>query len=282
MKGRCDGNLLYQFKISEGLVNGLYTIKWDEAKLCRAGWVIRLEESGSCLVFWQTTCERARIAPSRCGSGVPAQLPSWSWLQPSLTAYLCWIKSENYSLSAYAYGLWIQAAETFSPLYSTVLHMSLFTIHFVSLTSSLYYLWPLVQSFVLKSFTFGIFLIDSEMLPAHWPRPLPRLDTLATLFGDEIFHNSLSCQVPSVSSEELAFPRLIRCELFRLRCHGHSLFLSSYLCRIKRKENSCSACGHPLRGLTHLLDCPASEPLRHAIFDTTSIFDLWSRPWGVA
>jgi len=62
--------------------------------------------------------------------------------------------------------------------------------------------------------------------------------------------------------------------------------LSSYLCRIKWKENSsCSACGHPLQDLTHLLlDCPASEPLRRAIFGTTySIFDLLlSRPWGVA
>jgi len=64
--------------------------------------------------------------------------------------------------------------------------------------------------------------------------------------------------------EELALPRLIRCEFSRLRCHGHSLLLSSYLCRIKRKENSsCSTCGHPLQDLTHLLlDCPASEPLR--------------------
>jgi len=36
--------------------------------------------------------------------------------------------------------------------------------------------------------------------------------------------------------------------------------------------------------LTHLLpDCPASEPLRRAIFGTTSsIFDIWSKPWGVA
>jgi len=32
-----------------------------------------------------------------------------------------------------------------------------------------------------------------------------------------------------------------------------------------------------------LLDCPASKPLWRAIFGTTSsIFDLWSRPWGVA
>jgi len=65
-----------------------------------------------------------------------------------------------------------------------------------------------------------------------------------------------------------------RCELSRLRCHGHSLLLPSYLCRIKRKENSsCSACGHPLQDLIHLLlDCPASEPLRRAIFGTTSPF----------
>jgi len=57
------------------------------------------------------------------------------------------------------------------------------------------------------------------------------------------------------------------------------------LCRIKRKENSsCSACRHPLQELTHLLlNCPASEPLRCVIFGTTSsIFDLWSRRWGVA
>jgi len=80
-------------------------------------------------------------------------------------------------------------------------------------------------------------------------------------------HNSLSCQIPSVSSEKLAFPHLILYELSRLRCHGHSLLFSSYLYRIKRKENSL------------LLDCPASEPLRRAIFGTTSsIFDLWKQP----
>ena len=55
-----------------------------------------------------------------------------------------------------------------------------------------------------------------------------------------------------------------------------------YLHRISRKENSdCSACGHPLQDLNHLLDCPASEPLRKSIFGS-SILDLWSRPRGVA
>jgi len=125
------------------------------------------------------------------------------------------------------------------------------------------------------------------MFSAHWFRPLQRLDTLATLCGwrRNLSHNSLSCQMLSVSSKELALPRLIRYELSRLRCHGHSLLLSSYLCRIRRKENSsCSACEHLLQDMTHLLhDCHASQPLRRAIFGTTSsIFDLWSRPWGVA
>ena len=57
----------------------------------------------------------------------------------------------------------------------------------------------------------------------------------------------------------------------RLRCHGHSLLLSSYLYRISRKENSaCSACGHSLQDLNHLLlDCPATEPLRKSIFGSS-------------
>jgi len=107
------------------------------------------------------------------------------------------------------------------------------------------------------------------------------IHTRYSLWRRNLPHNSLPCQIHSVSSKELALLRLIRCELSRLRCHGHSLLLSSYICRIKRKENSsCIACGHPLKDMIHLfLDCPVSEPLRRAIFGTTSsIFDLWSRP----
>ena len=98
-----------------------------------------------------------------------------------------------------------------------------------------------------------------------------------------ISHSHLNFQVPEVSSEELLLSCPIRCELSRLRCHGHSLLLSSYLHRISRRENSaCSACGHPLQNLNHLfLDCPASEPLCKSIFGSSlSILDLWSRPWG--
>jgi len=65
--------------------------------------------------------------------------------------------------------------------------------------------------------------------------------------------------------------------MFQLCCHGHSLLLSSYLCRIKRKNSSCSTCGHPLQDLPHLLDCPASEPLWHTIFDT---YFFYFRPLG--
>jgi len=60
--------------------------------------------------------------------------------------------------------------------------------------------------------------------------------------GDEIFLTILFCQIPSVSSEKLNFFYLACCEVFRLRCHGHNYLLFSYLCKIKRKNSSCSAC----------------------------------------
>jgi len=77
---------------------------------------------------------------------------------------------------------------------------------------------------------------------------------------------------------------LVRCELSGLLCY--SFLLSSYLCTTfscpltyagwnERRTPSAGS-------LTHiLLDCPTSEPLRRAIFGTTSsIFDIWSRSWG--
>ena len=100
-----------------------------------------------------------------------------------------------------------------------------------------------------------------------------------------ISHSHLNFQVLEVSLEELLLSCPIRCELSRLRCHGHSLLLSLCLHRISRKEKSaCSACGHPLQDVNHLLlDCPASESLRTSIFGSSlSVLDLWSRPWGVA
>ena len=80
-------------------------------------------------------------------------------------------------------------------------------------------------------------------------------------------------------------PRHARCGLSRLRCNGHSLFLSSYRTRIGRTENpSSSACGHPFRDTSNLiLYCPAMNSLHCSLFgDSLSLYDLWSRPWGVA
>ena len=92
-------------------------------------------------------------------------------------------------------------------------------------------------------------------------------------------------QVPSISTEELVLPRHARCVLSRFRCNGHSLLLGSYLSRIGRIENpSCSACGHSSQDISHLiLHCPATDSLRRSLFgDSLSLYDLWSRPWGVA
>ena len=92
-------------------------------------------------------------------------------------------------------------------------------------------------------------------------------------------------QVPSISTEELVLPRHACCVLSRLRCTGHSPLLGSYLSRIGRIENpSCSACGHSSQDISHfILHCPATDSLRRSLFgDSLSLYDLWSRPWGVA
>ena len=76
-------------------------------------------------------------------------------------------------------------------------------------------------------------------------------------------------QVSSISTEELVLPR-------------HARYVLS---RIGRIENSsCSACGHSSQDTSHLiLHCPATDFLRRSLFgDSLSLYDLWSRPWGVA
>ena len=91
-------------------------------------------------------------------------------------------------------------------------------------------------------------------------------------------------QVPSIFTEELVLPRHARCVLSRLRCNGHSLLLGSYLSRIGRIGNpSCSACGHSSQDTSHLvLYCPAAGSLPCLLFGVSlSLYDLWSKPWGV-
>ena len=92
-------------------------------------------------------------------------------------------------------------------------------------------------------------------------------------------------QVPSISTVELVLPRHICCALSRFCCNGHSLLLGSYLLRIGRIENpSFSACGHSSQDTSHLiLHCPAADSLCCSLFgDSPSLYNLWSRPWGVA
>ena len=92
-------------------------------------------------------------------------------------------------------------------------------------------------------------------------------------------------QVSSISTEELVLPCNACCVFSRLRCNGHSLLLSSYLFRIGRIENPfCSASGHSSQDTSHLiLHCPATDSLHRSLFgDSLSLYDLWSRPWGVA
>ena len=92
-------------------------------------------------------------------------------------------------------------------------------------------------------------------------------------------------QFPSISTEEFMLPCHTRCVLSCLHCNRHSLLLGSYLSRIGRIENhSCSACGHSSQDTSHLiLHCPATDSLHRSLFgNSLSLYDLWSRPWGVA
>ena len=90
------------------------------------------------------------------------------------------------------------------------------------------------------------------------------------------------------AADELArrgAPCHAHCVLSRLRCNEHILLLGSYLSRIGRIENfSCSACGHSSLDTSYpILHCPARDSLRRSLFgDSLFLYDLWSRPWGVA
>ena len=168
------------------------------------------------------------------------------------------------------------------------------------LPESLWYVWSLASSL---SNNTGL---SFQWVPGHAGLPRNEKADLLAKTGASLPTDAIPSPFPPVSAKvrycqyrnwrrhishspaelwRLLLFRTIRSELSRFRCHGHSLLLSSYLHRISRKENSdCSACGHPLQDLNHLLlDCRASEPLCQSIFGSSlSILDLWSRPWGVA
>ena len=109
-----------------------------------------------------------------------------------------------------------------------------------------------------------------------------------SLFSDwrcAVSSKFIDTQVLSISTEKFVLPRHACCIFSRLCCNGHSLLPSSYLSRIGRIENSlCSAYGHSPQGIYHLiLHCPSTDSLRRSLFgDSLSLYDLWSRPSGVA
>ena len=92
-------------------------------------------------------------------------------------------------------------------------------------------------------------------------------------------------QVSSISTKKLVLRCHTYCVLSCLCCNGHSLLFSSYLSRIDGIENpSSSTCGHLSQDTSHLiLHCPATDSICRSLFgDSLSLYDLWSRPWGVA
>ena len=97
--------------------------------------------------------------------------------------------------------------------------------------------------------------------------------------------SKFNTQVPLISTEELVLPHHACCVLSRLCCNKHSLLLSSYYSRIGRIETpSCSTCGHSSQGISHLiLHRPPRDSLHRSLFgNSLSLYNLWSRPWGVA
>ena len=160
-----------------------------------------------------------------------------------------------------------------------------------SLSCSIKLQWVPRHSFLLENDAADELARRGALLaPSAIPYSLsPRISRIhSSLFSDwrrTISSKFFETQVSSNSTVELVLPRHARGVLSRLRCNGHSLHLGSYLSRIGRIENPfCSACGHSSEDTSHLiLHCPSTDSLRRSLFgDSLPLYDLWSRPWGVA
>ena len=68
------------------------------------------------------------------------------------------------------------------------------------------------------------------------PQLVPKSVIANTAIGDVTSHTPIWTSKSPKSLWRLLLSRSIRSELSRLRCHGHSLLLSSYLHRISRKR----------------------------------------------
>ena len=97
--------------------------------------------------------------------------------------------------------------------------------------------------------------------------------------------SSLAHRFPRFPPRNLCFYVMLAVFSLVFAATDTSFLLSFYLSRIGRIENpSCSACGHPSQDTSHfILHCPATDLLPRSLFGNfLSLYDLWSRPWGVA
>ena len=132
--------------------------------------------------------------------------------------------------------------------------------------------WPDVERYScpLRFYVVSLLLILVSTLVFSWT-------------GGVLSHlNSLTQRFPWFPPRNSAPSSRSLCSLSSL-LQRHCLLLSYYLTRIGRIENpSCSGCWHPSQDTSHLiLHCPATGSLRRPLLGD-SIYDLWSRPWGVA
>ena len=97
-------------------------------------------------------------------------------------------------------------------------------------------------------------LLVSSAIPCSLSPVVSRIHScLFSNWRHTVSSKSFDTQISLVSTGELVLSHHARCALYRFRCNGHSLMLSSRLSRIGSIENpSCCACRHPSQGTFYL------------------------------
>jgi len=103
---------------------------------------------------------------------------------------------------------------------------------------------------------------------------------------DDNFQNTLFCQIPLISSEELALPHPVRCELSWLRCHESqpSFVLFSMQDKtegeffLQRLRSLTAGSNPPLSGLSRIWVSPARHLCRYFFHLWFLVQVLWRGP----
>ena len=124
------------------------------------------------------------------------------------------------------------------------------------------------------------------------PQQLQLHESLSYFVSTDLISRTRGVLADQSSSAQKSPPYLLRnlCFLVMLLCPLSSSLQRTasvqlfYLTRIGRIENLFSStCGYSTQETFHLiLLCPATDPWRRSLFGNSSLYDLWSRPWGVA